>query len=243
MKWKCLLLALALASGISAGGEAYDMNAVAAASLPKGFTYREAAGTETLHFMEKDIPYQMGQLQYTLEKQQSFSSGYIIRALLPVEVAEALKPYFKMNRDEHVWRRLTQMNRALLNPASPLRKRIEETVLSLARNAIGPVADSSIKVELSSLEPFRRLDVDEAYVYTVGGLITYNAEGMKLPMYCRSYFFPGSEGLDVLMLFTPDEGKAPLLYAIDDLVNAAAKEELNGAAGYKDLGVVLGKNQ
>ena len=66
---------------------------------------------------------------------------------------------------------------------------------------------------------------------------------MKLPMYCRSYFFPGSEGLDVLMLFTPDEGKAPLLYAIDDLVNAAAKEELNGAAGYRDLGVVLGKNQ
>lgn len=89
MKWKCLLLALALACGISAGGEAYDMNAVAAASLPKGFTYREAAGTETLHFMEKDIPYQMGQLQYTLEKQQSFSSGYIIRALLPVEMAEA----------------------------------------------------------------------------------------------------------------------------------------------------------
>ena len=62
-------------------------------------------------------------------------------------------------------------------------------------------------------------------------------------MYCRSYFFPGSEGLDVLMLFTPDEGKAPLLYAIDNLVNAAAKEELNGAAGYKDLGVVLGENQ
>ena len=121
MKWKCLLLTLALACGISAGGEAYDMNAVAAASLPKGFTYREAAGTETLHFMEKDIPYQMGQLQYTLEKQQSFSSGYIIRALLPVEMAEALKPYFKMNRDEHVWRRLTQMNRALLNPVSPLR--------------------------------------------------------------------------------------------------------------------------
>ena len=125
MKWKCLLLTLALACGISAGGEAYDMNAVAAASLPKGFTYREAAGTETLHFMEKDIPYQMGQLQYTLEKQQSFSSGYIIRALLPVEMAEALKPYFKMNRDEHVWRRLTQMNRALLNPTSPLRKGIE----------------------------------------------------------------------------------------------------------------------
>lgn len=104
MKWKCLLLTLALACGISAGGEAYDMNAVAAASLPKGFTYREAAGTETLHFMEKDIPYQMGQLQYTLEKQQSFSSGYIIRALLPKEMAEALKPYFKMNRDEQIGR-------------------------------------------------------------------------------------------------------------------------------------------
>lgn len=243
MKWKWMALGLlsALVLGGSAG--AYDMNAVASASLPKGFTYRDAAGTETLHFMGEDIPYQMGQLQYTLEKQQSFSSGYIIRAVLPVEMADALKPYFKMNRDEHVWRRLTEMNRALLNPSSPLRKGIEETVLGLARNAVGSVADTSIKVELSDLEPFRRLDADEAYVYTAGGLITYNAEGMKLPMYCRSYFFPGSEGLDVLMLFTPDEGKAPLLYAIDDLANAAAKEELNGGEGYKDLGVVLGKNQ
>lgn len=156
-------------------------------------------------------------------------------------MAEALKPYFKMNRDEHVWRRLTQMNRALLNPASPLRKGIEETVLSLARNAIGPAADSSIKVELSRLEPFRRLDVDEAYVYTAGGLITYNAEGMKLPMYCRSYFFPGSEGLDVLMLFTPDEGKAPLLYAIDDLVNAARRKSSMGQQDIKTLAWCWGR--
>ena len=62
-------------------------------------------------------------------------------------------------------------------------------------------------------------------------------------MYSRAYFFPSADGknLDVLMLFTPDEGKGPLVYAIDDLAKEAAKEELLGAGGYRDLGVILGK--
>ena len=45
------------------------------------------------------------------------------------------------------------------------------------------------------------------------------------------------------MLFTPDEGKGPLVYAIDDLAKEAAKSELLGSAGYKDLGELLAKKE
>lgn len=239
MKWKIMALTALTAACLAGSAGAYDMNQVAAKALPKQFAYQDIAGEQTLSFMGQEIPYQMGQLQITLKKQQRFASGYIIRGELPVAMADVMKPYFKMNRDEKVWQQLTRMNRALLNPDSPLRKSIEETMLTLAENSLGPVARSAVTVDISNVEPFRRLTSDEAYVYTAGGLITYNAEGMLLPMYCRAYFFPSDSALQVMMLFTPDEGKAPLLYAIDDLANEAAKESLMGTAGYQDLGMLL----
>lgn len=115
--------------------------------------------------------------------------------------------------------------------------------MSLAVNALGEVAEQNVSADISEIEPFRRLTADEAYVFTAGAHITYNAGGLILPMYSRAYFFPSADGknLDVLMLFTPDEGKGPLVYAIDDLAKEAAKEELLGAGGYRDLGVILGK--
>ncbi len=239
MKWKILTLGAAAALLLGGAAQGYDINQVASKALPKAYVYQDIPGTETLSFMGEDIPYQMGQLQITLKKRQRFASGYIIRGELPVAMADVMKPYFKLNRDEKVWEQLTGMNRALLDPDSRLRKSIEETMLKLAENSMGPVARSAVTVEISDIEPFRRLSADEAYVYTAGGLITYNAEGLLLPMYCRAYFFPGSQSLHVLMLFTPDEGKAPLTYAIDDLANEAAKEELVGSTGYEDLGVLL----
>ncbi len=242
MKWKQTALAMLAATLLAGSAGAYDMNQVAAKALPKRFAYQDIAGNETLSFMGQDIPYQMGQLQITLKKQQRFASGYIIRGELPVAMADVMKPYFKMNRDEKVWEQLTRMNRALLNPDSSLRKSIEETMLKLAENSLGPVARSAVTVDISKVEPFRRLSSDEAYVYTAGGLITYNAEGMLLPMYCRAYFFPSDSALQVMMLFTPDEGKAPLLYAIDDLANEAAKQSLVGNTGYEDLGTLLVAN-
>ncbi len=243
MKWKLTALAVLAATLLAGSAGAYDMNQVAAKALPKSFAYQDIEGAETLSFMGQEIPYQMGQLQITLKKQQRFASGYIIRGELPVAMADVMKPYLKMNRDEKVWEQLTRMNRALLNPDSPLRKSIEETMLKLAENSLGPVARSAVTVEISNVEPFRRLSSDEAYVYTAGGLITYNAEGLLLPMYCRAYFFPSDSALQVMMLFTPDEGKAPLLYAIDDLANEAAKQALVGSSGYEDLGTLLTANE
>ncbi len=239
MKWKILTLGAAAALLLGGAAQGYDINQVAAKALPKAYVYQDIPGTETLSFMGEDIPYQMGQLQITLKKRQRFASGYIIRGELPVAMADVMKPYFKLNRDEKVWEQLTGMNRALLDPDSRLRKSIEETMLKLAENSMGPVARSAVTVEISDIEPFRRLSADEAYVYTAGGLITYNAEGMLLPMYCRAYFFPGDKALQVMLLFTPDESKSVLLYAIDDLANEAAKEELVGSSGYDNLGVLL----
>ena len=242
MKWKVCALTALSAILLAGGAGAYDMNQVAAKALPKSYVYQDIAGESKISFMGQDIPYQMGQLQITLKKQQRFASGYIIRGELPVAMADLIKPYFKMNRDQEVWHKLTLMNRALLDPSSRLRKGIEETMLSLAENSLGSVARSAVTVEISDVEPFRRLTGDEAYVYTAGGVISYNAEGMMLPMYCRTYFFPGDSSLKVMMLFTPDEGKALLMYAIDDLAMEAARQELVGSSGYKDLGTLLTDN-
>ena len=83
----------------------------------------------------------------------------------------------------------------------------------------------------------------EAYVYTAGGRIVYDAQGLLMPMYARSYFFLGENGLEVMMLLAPDEGKDILVYAIDDLAKAAAKEDLLGAGGYADISVILGRQE
>ena len=239
MKWKYWALAFLLMMGGGYIVSAYNISTLAAKTLPKGFVYKEIEGNEVLPFWGQDVVYHMGQLQVTLPQNQSFSSGYIIRTKMPKNMEEAMRPFFKLNRDEKVWQILTRMNRALLNPHSPLRHQISMTMQELAVNAIGPMASSDVTVDISHIEPFRRLSTDEAYVYTAGGLITYDSKGLRLPMYCRTYFFPGQDGMEVLMLFTPDEGKGPLLYAIDDLASAAAKEEILGQEGYADLGSLL----
>lgn len=241
------IVALALAALLLTGGQAlaYDISALAVKTLPKSFSYKDIPGEQQLSFGGGEIPYHMGQLSITLKKAQKFSSGYIIQAQLPKEAAEQMRPYFRMNLGEEQWQGLVNMNRGLLDPSSILRQDMKKTVLSLAVNALGTVAEQNVSVDISEIEPFRRLTADEAYVYTAGAHVTYSAGGLILPMYSRAYFFPSSDGqnLDVLMLFTPDEGKGPLVYAIDDLAKAAAKEELLGAGGYKDLGVILGNGE
>lgn len=243
MKWKMTALAACLAASCCFSAGAYDISRLAAKTLPNGFTYKEIEEPQILSFWGQEVPYQMGQLQVTLKKRQAFSSGYIIRTKLPASMEQGLWPFFKLNRDEKVWKILNRMNRALWNPESPLRKNIESTMKSLAANALGPIAEKDVRVLVSDIEPMRRLSGEEAYVYTAGGTITYDSGGLLLPMYCRAYFFPGDNGLDVLMLFTPDEGKGPLVYAIDDLAQAAARESILGREGYRNLGEILGEQE
>ena len=58
--------------------------------------------------------------------------------------------------------------------------------------------------------------------------------------YGRAYFFRENDHIDVMMLLTPDEGKEPLVYAIDDLAKAAAKET-DMQEEKEDLSVMLAK--
>ena len=106
----------------------------------------------------------MGQLSIIRKRSQKFSSGYIVQAKLPRQLAEEMRPYFRMNLGEEQWEGLTRLNRALLNPASPLRVNMEKTVMSLAVNALGAVAEQNVTAEISEIEPFRRLNADEAYM-------------------------------------------------------------------------------
>ena len=241
------LAALILAALLLAGGSAsaYDIASLAEKTLSKNFVYKDIPENQSLSFGGGEIPYHMGQLSIIRKRAQKFSSGYIVQAKLPQVLADQMRPYFRMNLEEEQWEGLTRVNRALLNPSSPLRMNMEKTVMSLAVNALGAVAEQNVTAEISEIEPFRRLNADEAYVFTAGAHVTYSAGGMILPMYSRAYFFPSADGknLDVLMLFTPDEGKDPLVYAIDDLAKEAAKAELLGAGGYKELGVILGERR
>lgn len=239
-KFAAAVLAALLLTGGSAS--AYDIAALAAKTLPKSYVYKDIPGEEALPFSGGVIPYHMGQLSITLKRAQKFSSGYIVQAKLPKEAADRMRPYFRMNLGEEQWEGLVKVNRALLDPDSFIRKDMKNTVMGLAANALGEVAVKDVTVNISEIEPFRRLTADEAFVYTAGAHVTYSLQGIFLPMYSRAYFFPSSDGqnLDVLMLFTPDEGKGPLVYAIDDLAKEAAKAELLGAGGYKELGVILG---
>ena len=214
MKWKTAALAALLTIAASTGAMAYDMNTLAEKTLPKSFKYMAIPGEQTMEFNGAEVPYKMGQLQITLKRSQKFYSGYIIRTTLPPEVADAMHPYFRLNPTVTEWRGLAQLNRALMNPSSQLRKGIDKTLLNLAVNALGQVAKEDVKVEISDIEPFRRLDAGEAYVYTAGGRIVYDAQGLLMPMYARSYFFLGENGLEVMMLLAPDEGKDILVYAM-----------------------------
>ena len=164
MKWKTAALAALLTIAASTGAMAYDMNTLAEKTLPKSFKYMAIPGEQTMEFNGAEVPYKMGQLQITLKRSQKFYSGYIIRTTLPPEVADAMHPYFRLNPTVTEWRGLAQLNRALMNPSSQLRKGIDKTLLNLAVNALGQVAKEDVKVEISDIEPFRRLDAGEACV-------------------------------------------------------------------------------
>lgn len=238
-----LLLVLSLLAGGSAA--AYDIQALADQNLPERFTYKDIPGTEKLPFAGMEVPYHMGQLAVNLSRAKKFSSGYIVRTRIPARSTEAMMDFFVMNLGPEQWKILSKLNRAFMDPESQVRKDMEKTMLGLAVNAMGPLAEKNVKVEISGEEPLRRLAANEAYVLTAGARVIYDEEGLILPMYTRAYLFPSSDRkyLEILMLFTPDEGKGPLVYAIDDLAKSAAKEELLGPEAYKDLGEILGSEK
>lgn len=118
-----ILAALILAGG---SASAYDIASLAGKTLSKNFIYKDIPETQSLSFGGGEIPYHMGQLSIIRKRSQKFSSGYIVQAKLPHQLAEEMRPYFRMNLGEEQWEGLSRVNRALLNPASPLRVNMEK---------------------------------------------------------------------------------------------------------------------
>lgn len=240
-KWLGCLCAAAILLGGSAS--AYDMNTLAGRTLPPNFTYRAVPGQQELRFMGSTIPYTMGQLAVTMQKSNRFFSGYLIMTRLPVEMTGQIRRYFMLNPDQETWNGLIAFNRALLDPESSFRAGIRSVFLGLAEDIVGKERGKAVQVEISEIEPFRRLSSDANYLFTMGGKVTYSVDGLLFPMYTKVYFFLGNGGIETMALLTPDEGKAPLVYGIDDLARAAAKESFLGKTDYEELGVILARHQ
>ena len=238
MSWKKTAAVFMTVLCISGGASAYDLQSIAKAHLPPAFTYQDIPEQQELKFHDFTYPYHMGQLSVMLQKSRKFAYGYIVTAKLPPAGADTLKPFFREYLTVKEWRSLSRMNRAFLDEDSPLRKGAEEVMKNWAKNVVGELGEG-VKITLSDFEPYRKLTADEAYLYTMGAKITFDSDGLILPFYGRAYFFRENDHIDVMML-TPDEGKEPLVYAIDDLAKAAAKEtEMQEEK--EDLSVMLAK--
>lgn len=239
MSWKKTVAVFMTVLCISGGASAYDLRFIAKAHLPPAFTYQDIPEQQELKFHNFTYPYHMGQLSVMLQKSRKFAYGYIVTAKLPPAGADTLKPFFREYLTVKEWRSLSRMNRAFLDEDSPLRKGAEEVMKNWAKNVVGELGEG-VKITLSDFEPYRKLTADEAYLYTMGAKITFDSDGLILPFYGRAYFFRENDHIDVMMLLTPDEGKEPLVYAIDDLAKAAAKET-DMQEEKEDLSVMLAK--
>lgn len=224
MKWKRLgiltaLSALLLAAPVSAD----DVGNLAKEILPPGFTYRELPGEYRLETGGKTISGRAGQLSVLLPKSQKFSSGYIITADIPLNNPSDLEPFMEFNLKPPAWRELIKINRTITDPDSVLRVYAAEAMRQLAAAVIGPLAQTDMSIDIYGVEPLRRFDSDTPYLYTVGYRILAHSGTIIFPLYSRMYLYPKKGQLRLLMLVTPDEGKGPLVYALDDLAKAVMK--------------------
>ena len=243
MKLKSFVLGVLCAFALTnIAGATYDLDKIAKETLPKSFTY--TAGKEERLFKHPggETPYRMGQLTALLKRSARFSSGWLISAEMPDEGAEKLKPYFKTNLTDKEWRGLISLNRALMNKESNFRKNIDRALAEWAQEFMGDMAKGA-KTDIIDIEPYRRLSADDAWLYTAGAKIIFDSDGIITPLYARAYFFRDGEHLDLLMLLAPDEGKDPLLYAVNDLAKAAAKATFEKTEEETPLEVMLGKKQ
>lgn len=223
------------------GANAYDMNTLASKTLSKNFTYKEMVGEEHLPFMGIEVPYRTGELSVTLKRSNRFSSGYIIMATLPTPMTDQVKSFFELNPTVETWRKIIKLNRSLMAEGTPLQESLKSIFGNLAANVLGKEMMNYTTVSFQNIEPFRRLSAEEAFLYTTGGNVVYQVGGLSYPMYTKVYFFPGDNAIQMMALLTPDEGKNPLVYALDDLSRAAAKEEIS--EGVEPLHVMLAKQE
>ena len=104
------------------------------------------------------------------------------------------------------------MNKQILNEDSPLMLEIRKTMGSWAERVIGTEGRANLKIHFTEMEPLRKVTL-QSLLYTAGGKIIFDSDGLIYP-------------IDMLMLLTPDEGKQPLVFAIDDAAKAMYTKRL-----------------
>ena len=68
----------------------------------------------------------------------------------------------------------------------------------------------------------RRVCNTREMIYTAGGRISLESEGLSLPLYARLYFMLRGTEICAVLLLSGDGGRYPLIYAADDFISAAA---------------------
>lgn len=225
MKWKRLGIAAALSALLLAVPVSADeVGNLAKEILPPGFTYKELPGEYRLDTGMGTALSHGGQLSVLLPKSQRFSSGYIITAKIPLQDPSAIQPYREINLKPSLWRELIHINRMIKDPASRLRVAAAQAMQQMAAAVIGPLAQTDMGLDIYGVEPLRRFDSDTPYLYTVGYRMIARSDAMIFPLYSRMYLYPEKDQLCLLMLVTQDEGKEPLVYALDDLAKEFMKQ-------------------
>lgn len=227
MKWKRLGMVSALSILLlTVPVSANDIGSLAREILPPGFTYKEIPGEYRLETGGRTISGRAGQLSVLLPKSRRFSSGYIISAEISVENQSDIEPYLELNLKPPAWRGLIKVNRMITDPASDLRVTAAEAMKQLAAAVIGPLAKTDMRIDIYGVEPLRRFDSHTPYLYTVGYRMLAHSGAIIFPLYSRMYLYPEKEQLHLLVLVTPDEGKGPLVYALDDLAKEVMKQAI-----------------
>ena len=224
--WKKSLLVLLGTVFLSlSSAQAENFKEDMSAALPKGFAYTDINGDYSIQFLGQPMQYHMGQVSFVDPRTQNFSSGYLVTGMLPKQISAYLLPYFKLNLNSSEWTGLLYMNKQILNEDSPLMVAVRNIMASWAERVIGTEGQANLKIHFTAMEPLRKVTM-QSLLYTAGGKIIFDSDGLIYPMYSRLYFMRNGDDIDMLMLLTPDEGKQPLVFAIDDAAKAMYAKRL-----------------
>lgn len=226
-KWMSALGAGLLAAALFAAGE----NAEAARLMPAAkkvladnIEYHPVRGEQVLQMGPYTIHYRGGEL--VLHRNSGMISiGYILHAAVPDAYMEEFRPWFDLNLTEKEWKGLSQFNMDFYDPESAGRKGVEALLEAWAAAYVhGAAPDNTI--EVTEIEPLRRMDERYGIIYTLGARFRFQSERFELPLFGRLYFFRQGGHLQVMAMFTSDGGRYPLMYAADDLARYASLQGL-----------------
>lgn len=208
-------LVMALLSSLACGMVMAEDTVKNEAPQPS-FQYKELKEPFELRIMNEPVTIHEGQLSFSMN--DLFFSGMIYRFNLPEDIANKIMPYFKVNLTQEEWDGVSEINKDFLNPDSELNREIKNIIAPWAKGMTGINEDSELSVRFQDVEPFRKVSMNKI-MYTAGGKIILNSGNFRIPMYIRCYFIKNGNSINTLLMVTPDEGKQPLLYELEDMAN------------------------